>query len=81
MLIMIQSGFRAIIQKIVEALWVMIEREIGIFRLNNIPKQTFAPVPSGSLFNIFGTGEKPVSNNFAPFFSAFEIKTTLRYYF
>ena len=54
---MSQPGFRAIIQKIMEALWVMIEREIGIFRLNNIPKPTVAPVPSGSLSNIFGTGE------------------------
>ena len=44
-------------QKMVKALWVMIEREIGIFRLNNIPKPIVAPVPSGSLSNIFGTGE------------------------
>ena len=44
-------------QRIMAALRVMIEREIGIFRLNNIPKPTVAPVPTGSLSNIFGTGE------------------------
>ena len=43
-----------IMQRIIAALR---EREIGIFRLNNIPKPTAAPVPSGSLSNIFGTGE------------------------
>ena len=54
---MSQPGFRPIMQKILEALWVMIEWEIVIFRLNNIPKPTVAPVPTGSLSNIFGTGE------------------------
>ena len=57
MLIMSQQGFRAITQKNVEALWIVIEREIGIFWLNNVPKPTVAPVPSGSLSNIFETGE------------------------
>jgi len=52
-----KPGFGDIMQRIMEALRVMIEREIGIFRLNNIPKPTVAPVPSGSLSNIFGTGE------------------------
>ena len=44
-------------QRIMAALRVMIEREIGIFRLNNIPKPTVAPLPTGSLSNIFITGE------------------------
>jgi hypothetical protein len=44
-------------QRIMAALRVMIEREIGIFRLNNIPKPTIAPVPTGSLSNIFGISE------------------------
>ena len=44
-------------QRIMAALRIMIEREIGIFHLNNIPKPTAAPVPSGSLSNIIGTGE------------------------
>ena len=44
-------------QRIIAALRIMIEREIGLFRLNNIPKPTAAPVPSGSLSNIIGTGE------------------------
>jgi len=52
-----KPGFGDIMQRIMAALRVMIEREIGIFRLNNIPKPTVAPVPSGSLSNIFGTGE------------------------
>ena len=54
---MSQPGFRAIMQKIVEALWVVIEQEIGILCLTNIPKPTIAPVPPGSLSNIFRTGE------------------------
>ena len=54
---MSQPRFRAIMQRIMAALRVMIEREIGIFHLNNIPKPTVAPVPTGSLFNVFGTGE------------------------
>ena len=54
---MSQPGFRAIRKKILKAFWVMIEQEIGLFRLNNIPKPTAATVPSGSLSNIFGTGE------------------------
>jgi len=52
-----KPGFGDIMQRIMAALRVMIEREIGIFRLNNIPKPTVAPVPTGSLSNIFGTGE------------------------
>merc|ERR1711935_615946 len=52
-----KPGFGDIMQRIMAALRVMIEREIGVFRLNNIPKPTVAPVPSGSLSNIFGTGE------------------------
>merc|ERR1712037_612222 len=52
-----KPGFGDIMQRIMAALRVMIEREIGIFRLNNIPKPTIAPVPTGSLSNIFGTGE------------------------
>ena len=35
----------------------MTEREIGMIHLNNIPKPTVAPVPTGSLSNIFGTGK------------------------
>merc|ERR1711935_295967 len=52
-----KPGFGDIMQRIMAALRVMIEREIGVFRLNNIPKPTVAPVPTGSLSNIFGTGE------------------------
>merc|ERR1711990_861878 len=52
-----KPGFGDIMQRIMAALRVMIEREIGIFRLNNIPKPTVAPVPTGSLSNNFGTGE------------------------
>merc|ERR1712172_386444 len=44
-----KPGFGDIMQRIMAALRVMIEREIGIFRLNNIPKPTVAPVPTGSL--------------------------------
>ena len=57
MVLMSQSGFRAIMQKNMEALWFIIESEIGLFCLNNIPKPTIAPVPSGTLSNIFETGE------------------------
>merc|ERR1711956_154223 len=52
-----KPGFGDIMQRIMAALRVMIEREIGVFRLNNIPKPIVAPVPTGSLSNIFGTGE------------------------
>ena len=64
---MSQLGFRAIFQKIVKALWVVIEQEIGIFSLTNIPKPTIAPVPPGSLSNIFRAGENFVNNNLKPF--------------
>jgi len=52
-----KPGFGSIMQRIMEALRVLVEREIGVYRLNNIPKPTPAPAPSGSLSNIFGTGE------------------------